>query len=88
MPRHFEEEEEWGEDDSGWDADDEEYDPDEEEPFVPCPYCNRQVHEDAQRCPYCERYISEEDSPPTRKPWWIAVGTLFCLVIIYCWIFR
>ena len=45
--------------------DDYEYDVDEddEEPTVSCPYCRRQIHEDAQRCPYCEQYISAEDAP-------------------------
>ena len=55
---------------------------------VPCPYCRRDIHEDAQRCPYCENYISEEDAetPATAKPLWIIIGTLLCFVVIYLWI--
>ena len=55
---------------------------------VPCPYCRRHIHEDAQRCPYCENYISEEDAetPATPKPLWIIIGTLLCFVVIYLWI--
>lgn len=62
----------------GWD--------DGEEPTVPCPYCKREVLEDAPRCPYCENYISEEDAAPARKPWWIIVGALLCLYAVYRWI--
>jgi hypothetical protein len=47
----------------------------------------------SRRCPpilglrtYCEHYISEEDAPPARKPWWIILGTLLCLYIVYRWI--
>jgi hypothetical protein len=64
----------------------EDWDDDDEEPTIPCPYCRRQIHEDAQHCPYCENYISEEDMPPARKPWWIVVGALLVLLIIYWWI--
>jgi hypothetical protein len=60
-------------------------DDDDEEPTVPCPYCRRQIHDDSQRCPYCEEYLSEEDMPPARKPWWIIVGVLLVLVIVYRW---
>lgn len=76
-------------------ADDEEWDDgesdvgeasDDDEPTIPCPYCQRQIHEDAQRCPYCEHYLSEEDARPARKPWWIILGTLLCLYIVYRWI--
>ena len=76
MPRRVAEED-------GWDGDD----GDEEEPTVPCPYCRREIHEDAQRCPYCENYISAEDAPPARKPWWIIVGVLLALYAVYRWVF-
>lgn len=61
---------------------------DDEEPTVPCPYCRREIHEDAQQCPYCEQYISREDAPPDRKPWWIVAGALVCLYIAWRWIMR
>ena len=73
------------------DADDEF---DEEEGFgddddvetVACPYCRRQIYEDAERCPYCERYISDQDAPLFRKPWWMLLGVAVCLYIVYRWI--
>jgi hypothetical protein len=70
-----------------WDDDTEDWDSEEdEEPTIECPYCGREVHEDSQRCPHCESYLSEEDAPPARKPWWIILGTLVCLYIVYRWI--
>ena len=82
------------EEDSGddWDESslDEEEDPGsgtaEGEPTIPCPYCRRPIHEDSQRCPHCEHYISEEDAPPSRKPWWILLGVAACLYAVYRWI--
>jgi hypothetical protein len=68
------------------DWDEEEPEPDSDESLVPCPYCKRPIYEDAQRCPYCENYISEEDAPPTAKPWWIIIGALLCLYAVYRWI--
>ena len=68
--------------DEGWDDDAS----GEEEPAVPCPYCRRQIPEDVPRCPYCENYISKEDAPPTPKPWWIIIGALVSLVVVYFWI--
>jgi hypothetical protein len=71
------------------DDSDEEFDPsdgEDEESTVPCPYCRRHIHEDAQRCPYCENYLSEEDAPPGRKPWWLLLGVLAALYAVYRWI--
>jgi hypothetical protein len=70
--------------DDSWDADD--FDEDDDEPTVPCPYCRREIHEDAQRCPHCERYISTEDAPPARKPWWVIVGALLALYAAARWV--
>ena len=59
---------------------------DDEEPTIPCPHCRRQIHEESQRCPYCENYISEEDTVPALKPWWIIIGALLALYVVYRWI--
>jgi hypothetical protein len=80
MPRWEDTEPDWEEDE-----DDGEYDDDDEEPTISCPYCRREIHEDAQRCPYCEHYISNEDAP-VRKPWWLVFGVGICLYIVYRWI--
>jgi hypothetical protein len=65
---------------------DEDYPDEDDEPTVPCPYCRREIHEDAQRCPHCERYISAEDAPASHKPWWIVVGVIVCLYIVFRWV--
>ena len=82
------EDEDWESDDLGLDhsSGDDDVDPDEHEPTIPCPYCPRQIHEDAPRCPYCEQYISREDAPPQRKSWFIVAGTIVTLYILYRWI--
>ena len=86
MPIRGRAEVDWDDDDGGDDDFGEAVDADDDEPTIPCPYCRREIHEDAERCPYCERYISDEDAPAATKPWWIIVGTLACLYIFYRWI--
>ena len=72
--------------DDDWEDDESPEDDDDDDYTVPCPYCKRPIHEDAQRCPYCEHYLSEEDAPPARKPWWIIVGAVICLYAVYRWV--
>ena len=81
MPRRVVDDDEWN-DDEGYDGDE---DAEEDEPTVACPCCERRIPEDTPRCPYCENYISDEDAPPTKKPWWIAAGVVICLYIVYRW---
>lgn len=82
MPLRDEIDDDWDED---FDAD-ADYGDDDEEPTLPCPYCRAEIHEDAQRCSHCGEYISEEDIRPTaRKPWWIIVGALAVMYLIYRW---
>ncbi len=78
----------WEDDDPGMahDPEDEDWpDDDDEEPTISCPYCHREVLEEAERCPHCEHYISKEDTPPERKPWWIILGVIACLYVVYRW---
>jgi hypothetical protein len=72
MPRRAAEDDDWA---------------DEGENTIPCPYCKREIHEDSVRCPHCENYLSEEDEKtPSRKPWWLIVGVIVCLYVVYRWI--
>lgn len=72
--------------DDEWDDEDDFDDPSDDDDTIPCPYCQRPIHDDAQRCPYCENYISEEDGPRAAKPWWIVAGVILCLLVLYLWI--
>ncbi len=74
----------WEESESSWDSED--YG-DETDDTIPCPYCRREIHEEAERCPYCERYVSDEDAPPAAKPWWFVVGFLLCVYVLFRWLF-
>jgi hypothetical protein len=60
---------------------DAEFDGDEaEEPATaPCPFCRREILEDAPRCPHCERYLTDEDHARSRTPRWVLVTAILCL---------
>jgi hypothetical protein len=79
-----------------WQSDDDDWTPENDDDglgesetlTLPCPSCRREIPEDAPRCPYCEVYISAEDEyPAQRRPLWIAVGLVLCLIVIFFWIF-
>ena len=80
MTRRTTGEDEW---DDPWPSEDA-----DDDPTIPCPYCRREIYEDAERCPYCERYISREDAPADMRPWWIIAGLVLCLIVVYFWIVR
>jgi hypothetical protein len=89
MSQHFEKNEEWDAGDSDSEDDEELTDEgtdDDEEPTITCPYCSQEIHEDSQQCPRCGHYLSAEDSPPAAKPWWILIGAVVCLAIVFRWI--
>lgn len=84
MNRQVAEEPEW--DDEQWRQDDDgEWDEDGES-TIPCPYCQREIFEDSPQCPHCGQYISKEDAPAGRRPWWIIIGVLLCLMVTWLWI--
>jgi predicted nucleic acid-binding Zn ribbon protein len=47
---------------------------------VPCPYCGKQIAEEAEVCPQCRNFISREDAPRRGKPWWVWLLVILCLV--------
>jgi hypothetical protein len=69
--------------DDEWEADDE--DSDDSAVTVPCPYCGEEMLEDAPQCPACGNYVSDVDRPRERKPPWILIGIVICLVIALAW---
>jgi hypothetical protein len=64
---------------------DDSFDDADDEPTVPCPYCRREILEDAPRCPHCERYISAEDHAAPGKPLWVVVTALILLGMAVWW---
>ena len=72
----------WNDDDEEGDVDDTE-DEESAAATIPCPECRRAVYEDAPRCPHCGHYLADDDAVPRRKPWWIIVGTVLVLYVVY-----
>ena len=58
----------------------------EDEPTVPCPFCRREVLEDAPWCPHCEEYISAADHARPTKPLWVTVTAMVCLAVAAWWV--
>ncbi len=84
MPRRYDSEHDW---DDNLDLDDDPVDQDDDEDStIPCPQCGREIHDESERCPYCGNYVSHEDTPPAPKPWWVVMGVLACLYVVYRWI--
>jgi hypothetical protein len=48
---------------------------------LPCPFCGHEIYEDTPRCPACERYLSPEDFARRRRPLWVTVTAVVCLLI-------
>jgi hypothetical protein len=80
----------WDDDEEYIPEEDEEYVPDDpdDEATIPCPYCREPIHDESERCPHCGDYLSEEDAPPSRKPWWIVLGAILCLFAVYLWVMK
>ena len=82
MPRWSGSDDDWeGEDDPSDDEDDE-----DEEDTRKCPCCRRDIHEESVRCPHCDEYVSSEEATQERKPWWVVIGVIVCLYIVYRWV--
>jgi hypothetical protein len=67
------------------DGDDWDDDEADEDTTQPCPYCRRDIHEDAVRCPYCENYLSAEDEPSGQRSKWFYVVLFVCLAVAVGW---
>lgn len=53
---------------------------------IECPYCDKEIAEEAEWCPHCGKFISKEDAPPSRKPVWILVGFVLLALIVVAWL--
>jgi endogenous inhibitor of DNA gyrase (YacG/DUF329 family) len=50
-----------------------------------CPYCGREVYEDAIRCPHCQRYVSKEDAKSRHPFYWVVLIVILALVGLTVW---
>jgi predicted nucleic acid-binding Zn ribbon protein len=67
------------------------FDEDDEPDVIPCPYCGREISEDAEQCPKCRNYVSREDRPAERKPMWVVVTVIVLLGAmtgVWYWLLR
>jgi hypothetical protein len=67
------------------DVDDADWNPDPAE--VPCPYCKREISEDAERCPHCGSYILHSGAPRPARPWWW-VALISLVLLLLAWLIR
>jgi predicted nucleic acid-binding Zn ribbon protein len=79
----FEEDENAGLDERD-DPDDSDTDDDDNAPTISCPYCQKEISEQAEVCPHCRNFISFEDAPRRYPPWLIA-GVVVCILIVLAW---
>jgi predicted nucleic acid-binding Zn ribbon protein len=66
-------------------ADVDQDDGDEYAETPPCPHCRKPLYEQAEVCPHCGKFISREETGRWRKPVWIVVGVIACLIVILIW---
>jgi len=59
---------------------------DDDPPLVPCPYCGREISEEAEVCPCCRNFISAEDAPRGRPQALVVAGVVVCLLIVLIWV--
>ena len=45
-----------------------------------CPMCGKLIYEQAEVCPHCGNFISAEHARH-RKPMWIVIGVILCLIL-------
>ncbi len=66
--------------------DDESWDDNDDEPsLVPCPFCRKEMLEDAPQCPACGNYVSDADRSAALKPGWavlVIVGLLIAAFVM------
>jgi hypothetical protein len=55
---------------------------------IACPYCKRQISEEALQCPCCGSYLSIEDAPRLAKPWWWIVAVVLIVLLLLTYLMR
>lgn len=52
---------------------------------IPCPFCKRPIHEDADVCPLCGNFVGGVDVP-RRVPRFVWVGVILAGLCVLTWI--
>ena len=50
-----------------------------------CPYCGKEVYEDAIRCPSCHRYVSAEHAKGRHGLQWVVLAVILALAALGIW---
>lgn len=53
---------------------------------IPCPFCKKPVHEDADICPRCGNFIGGEDAPRRRVPPFVWIGVILAGLCVLTWV--
>ncbi len=59
---------------------------DDVEPTLPCPFCKKPIHEDADVCPRCGNFVGGYDAPRPRVPPLVWIGVVLAGLCILTWI--
>lgn len=65
--------------------DQDEFDDDDDTATVTCAACGAEIYEDAPQCPVCGEYVTASRGThwEGRPVWWIALGLLGIIAVIY-----
>ncbi len=68
------------------DADQDSASVDDDEETIPCPFCKKPIHEDADVCPRCRNFVGGDDGP-RRVPPLVWIGVILAGLCALTWIF-
>ncbi len=58
---------------------------DDGEPSIPCPFCKKPIHEDADVCPRCGNFVGGDDAPRPRVPLFVWIGVILAALCVLTW---
>lgn len=53
---------------------------------IPCPFCAKPVHEDADVCRRCGNYIGGVDAPRPHLPLFLWIGVILAALCVLTWV--
>ncbi len=61
-------------------------DGDDGEESIPCPFCKKPIHEDADVCPRCGNFVGGDDAPRRRVPLFVWIGVILAGLCVLTWV--